>query len=89
MSDLQKFLVLMLVVLVVSVLGRLAWGMIVPPFTALIGAVPSLVAAVPGWLWWVVFGVAMSMICPLKIALFGRGCGKSSGCARDRSFGSA
>ncbi len=74
MSDLQKFLVLLLVVLTVAVFGRFAWEMIAVPITAALAAVPSVLGALPGWLWWVAFGVAMSMICPLKIALFGRRC---------------
>ena len=89
MSELQKFLLLLFIVLATALLGRFAWALILPLLIGLTAAVPPLLAAVPGWLWWVVFGVAMSMMCPLKAAVFGGRCRSSSRCSRSRSFGSA
>jgi hypothetical protein len=89
MSELQKFLLLVFVVLATAVLGRFAWALILPLVIGMMAAVPPLLGAIPGWLWWVVFGVTMSMICPLKSAFFGGRCRTSSRCGRSRSFGSA
>ena len=71
MSDLKKYLVLILVIAAMAVVGRLAWDMLL---SNVLASVPTLLGAVPGWVWWTIFGVTMSLLCPLKMALFGRGC---------------
>lgn len=85
MTQFQKFLLLVFAVLAVAVLGRVAWSLILPSISYAGHSIASLLSVVPGWGWWIVFGVAMSFLCPLKAALFGRGCRSSSRCASRRS----
>lgn len=74
MSDLPKYLILLFVVVTSALIGRIVWEMVAPPMTELLAAVPSLLGAVPGWIWWVAFGVSMSMICRLKHCFLARTC---------------
>jgi hypothetical protein len=85
MSNLRKYLVLVLAVVAMAVFGRLAWEMMLPPMSNAIASLPSLFSAVPTWVWWTVFGIGMSFLCPLKIALFGRSCRSARSCSPKRS----
>lgn len=83
MSDLKKYLVLAVVIAAMAILGRLAWEWMFPVISNAASAVPTLFGAVPGWVWWMIFGISMSFLCPLKAALFGRSCRTS--CSPRRS----
>ena len=44
---------------------------------AAVAAIPGHLSTVPAWVWWTVFGVSMSFVCPLKRVFFGWGCRRS------------
>lgn len=74
MSDRRKFLILFVTVIAFALVGRVAWNLFAPSLTETVGLFVSLIGAAPKWLWWAVFGIAMSMICPLRMAFCGRRC---------------
>ena len=81
MSDLQKYLLVIAAIIGVAVVGRILTDALFPPVFDVFSGIRWFISAVPTWLWWVFFGLA---ICPLKIALFGRSC-RTSRCVPKHS----
>lgn len=74
MNRLQSFLVLIFAALVVGLLARVAWAPFAQAVSSALAAVPSMLSAVPGWAWWILFGVAMSLLRPMKVFFLKKGC---------------
>jgi len=84
MTRLQTFLLLVLGFATLAVVAQADWPLVLP---AAIGAVtaiasffsevPSIFGAIPAWVWWTAFGIAISLSCSRKFARYGRACGNA------------
>ena len=76
MTRFQTLLLLILVVLASLTVGRAVWEIAGLPLAAVIGAVPTLVRALPDWVGWVAFSAIWWLPCALRA----RGC-RTSACS--------
>lgn len=61
MTRTQTVLVLALALVAAFALSQALWDVALPAAWGVFEAVPAFVGSVPGWVWWVALGLALSM----------------------------